>query len=50
MLDNYVDLDFENAKYLNLEFSVKGRDLPALLYGYILMYQFDDLLNFSGGV
>ncbi|MCB1195833.1 hypothetical protein KDK77_06585 [bacterium] len=48
MLDNYVDLDYENAKYLNLEFSLKGRGLPAFLYGYILMFQIDDLLNFDG--
>lgn len=48
MLDNYIDLDFENAKYLNLEFSIKGRDRNALIYGFVLLFQYGDMLNFDG--
>lgn len=48
MLDNYIDLDFEEAKYLTLDFTVRGRDHPALLYGYILVLRYGDMLNFHG--
>jgi len=47
MLDDYVDLDAEYAKYLNIEFSVSGRNRSSLLYGFIILFQYDDFLNFS---
>ncbi|MCD6461004.1 hypothetical protein J7L67_10115 [bacterium] len=47
MLDKYIDLDFEFAKYLNLDFSVKGRNTPAVIYGYILMFNYGDSLQFK---
>ena len=47
MLDKYIDLDFEFSKYLNLEFSVNRRDLPALIYGFILMFSYGDSLQFK---
>ncbi|RJP57900.1 MAG: hypothetical protein C4541_09170 [Candidatus Auribacter fodinae] len=48
MLDDYIDLDCEEAKYLNIEFSINGRDQPSILYGYILFFTYGDMLNFNG--
>ena len=47
LLDKYIDLDFEFAKYLNLEFSVTRLDAPAVIYGYILMFSYGDSLQFK---
>jgi|GEM_PF-2246485 len=48
MLDDYIDLDTEYAKYLNIEFAVSGRNRPALIYGFVILFQYDDTLNFNG--
>ncbi len=48
MLDDYIDLDFENAKYLNLEFSVKGRNRSCLIYGFVILFRYGDTLDFDG--
>lgn len=45
MLARYIDLDFEYAKYLTVELSLSGANRPALIYGWMLLFYYGDMLH-----